>query len=133
MSETAAEKHAFREALRLRRCLVPADGFYQWRSTGPKQKQPFSIGMADDSAFAFAGLWESWVDPNGSVVESCTIVTTTPNDVVADVHNRMPAILKADDSDLWLDSHIKNPARLTDCLKPFDASPDEEISRQHSS
>jgi putative SOS response-associated peptidase YedK len=122
MSETAAHKPAFREALCLRRCLIPADGFYEWRSIG-KQKQPFSIGMTDDSAFAFAGLWESWVDPNGGVVETCTILTTKPNPVVADVHGRMPAILKVGDYDRWLDSRVKDPALVTDCLKPFDACP----------
>jgi putative SOS response-associated peptidase YedK len=78
MSETAADRPAFRDALRLRRCLIPTDAFYEWQSKGPKQKLPFSICMADDS-LAFAGLWESWVDPNNNVVESCTILTTTPN------------------------------------------------------
>ena len=68
-SETATVKLAFRDALRLRRCLIPADGFYEWQQIGPKQKQPFSIGMADDSMFAFAGLWESWVSPKGDTVE----------------------------------------------------------------
>jgi putative SOS response-associated peptidase YedK len=92
MSETAAEKPAFRDSLRLRRCLVPADSFCEWQSSGPKQKQPFSIGMADDSLFAFAGLWESWVDASGAVIKTCTILTTKPNALVADIHNRMPAI-----------------------------------------
>jgi len=122
MSETASEKPAFREALRLRRCLIPADGFYEWRSMGPRQKQPFSIGMADHSVFAFAGLWESWVDGNGGFVESCTILTTKPNAVVADVHSRMPVILKLSDYDLWLDPGVTNPLKITDCLKPFDAN-----------
>ena len=133
MSETASEKPAFREALRLRRCLIPADGFYEWRSITPTQKQPFSIGMADDSLFAFAGLWESWLDPSVGLVETCTILTTKPNSLVADVHNRMPVILKADDYDLWLDPRIKNPALVVGCLKPFDANLNEEISGQHSS
>jgi len=70
MSETAIDKPAFRDALRLRRCVIPADSFYEWQSIGSKQKQPFSIGMADDSTFAFAGLWESWSDPRGNVVET---------------------------------------------------------------
>ena len=103
MAETVAEKPAFRDALRLRRCLIPASAFYEWQSSGPKHKQPFSIGMADDWVFAFAGLWESWVDPNGKVVESRTILTTKPNSLVADVHLRMPAILKREDYQLWLD------------------------------
>jgi putative SOS response-associated peptidase YedK len=122
MSETAAEKPAFREALRLRRCLIPADGFYEWSSIGSKQKQPFSIGMANDSVFAFAGLWESWMDSKDGVVETCTILTTKPNVLVADVHGRMPAILKAEDYDLWLDPRVKSPAQVARCLQPFDAA-----------
>ena len=120
MSETAAEKPAFRDVLRLRRCLIPVDSFYEWQSIGPKQKQPFSIGMADDSLFAFAGLWERRSDSSGNIVETCTILTTKPNAVVADVHDRMPVILKPDHYDLWLDSKIRNASFLADCLKPFD-------------
>jgi putative SOS response-associated peptidase YedK len=121
MSETAAERPAFREALRLRRCLIPADSFYEWKLTGAKQKQPFSIGMADESVFSFAGLWERWIDSGGEAVETCTILTTSPNAVVVDVHNRMPVILKPEDYELWLDPCIRNPALVADCLKPFDA------------
>src|SRR5579872_5767184 len=120
MSETAAEKPAFRDALRLRRCLIPASSFYEWRRNGAKQKQPFSIGMADDSAFAFAGLWESWTDPRGDVVETCSILTTTPNALVAEVHNRMPVILRVEDYARWLDPSINNRSLLCDYLKPFD-------------
>ena len=122
MSETVAEKPAFRDALRLRRCLIPADAFYEWQSSTPKHKQPFSIGMADDSVFAFAGLWETWPSPNGNLVETCTILTTKPNALVADVHNRMPAILNRDDYELWLDPHFRNPSLVSQCLRPFDAS-----------
>jgi putative SOS response-associated peptidase YedK len=121
MSETATEKPAFRDAMRLRRCLIPADGFYEWRTLGPKAKQPFSIGLVDDSVFAFAGLWERWRDPSGELVETCSILTTKPNSLVADVHDRMPVILSAADYDLWLDPGITNPERVVDCLKPFDA------------
>jgi putative SOS response-associated peptidase YedK len=122
MSETAADKPAFRGALRLRRCLIPADCFYEWQSMGSKQKQPFSIGMAEDSTFAFAGLWERWQDPGGEIIETCTILTTKPNALVADVHDRMPVILKADDYDLWLDPTVRNPALVAACFKPFDAT-----------
>lgn len=122
MSETAADKPAFRDALRLRRCLIPADSFYEWQSIGPKHKQPFSIGMADDSVFAFAGLWESWVGAKGDVIETCAILTTTPNALVADVHRRMPAILKRDDYDRWLDPSIKTPSAVSPCLAPFNAA-----------
>ena len=122
MSETAAGKPAFRDALRLRRCLLPADSFYEWQSIGPKHKQPFSIGMADDSVFAFAGLWESWVGAKGDVIETCTILTTTPNALVADVHRRMPAILKRNDYARWLDPRIKTASAVSACLAPFDAA-----------
>ena len=120
MSETAADKPAFRDAMRRRRCLIPADGFYEWQKLGPKQKQPYSFGMIDDAVFAFAGLWERWREPAGEVVETCTILTTKPNSLVADVHDRMPAILKPEDYDLWLDPGMTNVALLADCFKPFD-------------
>jgi putative SOS response-associated peptidase YedK len=120
MSETAAGKPAFRAALRLRRCLIPVDSFYEWQSIGPTQKQPFSIGMADDSVFAFAGLWESWADAKGDVIESCTILTTAPNALVADVHNRMPVILRVEEYADWLDPRINNPSLVRASLKPFD-------------
>jgi putative SOS response-associated peptidase YedK len=121
MSETAAEKPAFRDALRRRRCLIPADSFYEWEKIGPKEKQPYNFGMIDDSVFGFAGLWERWRDPAGNVVETCSILTVKPNSLVADVHDRMPAILRAEDYDLWLDPGVTDAARVTDCLKPFDA------------
>src|SRR5579863_6706080 len=119
MSETAAEKPAFRDAMRRRRCLVPADGFYEWKKIGPKEKLPYNFSMTDDSVFAFAGLWECWRDPDGEFVETCTILTTKPNLLVADVHDRMPAILRTEDYDLWLDPGVKEAARVTDCLQPF--------------
>ena len=106
MSEIVAEKPAFRDAMRRRRCLIPADAFYEWQRIGRKEKQPYSIGMMDDSVFAFAGLWDRWPDPAGEVVETCTILTTKPNSLVAEVHDRMPVILKSDDYDLarpWRD------------------------------
>jgi len=121
MAETASSKPAFSEAMKRRRCLIPADAFYEWRKLGPKQKQPYSFGMADDSVFAFAGLWERWKNANNEIVESCTILTTTPNALVSDIHNRMPAILRAQDYDLWLDPGIREPARVADLLVPFDA------------
>jgi len=122
MSESAAEKPTFREAMKQRRCLVPVDAFYEWKKFGPKDKQPYSIALQDESTFAFAGLWERWRDPaDKSVVETFTILTTEPNSLVADVHNRMPVIISADDYDLWLDPGITDPARVADCLKSFDA------------
>jgi putative SOS response-associated peptidase YedK len=94
MSETAAEKPAFRDAIRWRRCLIPADGFYEWKRFGSKEKQPYNFGMADDSPFAFAGLWERWRAEDNKAIETCTILTTKPNSLVADIHDRMPLILR---------------------------------------
>ena len=121
VSETAAEKPLFRDAMRRRRCLIPADGFYEWKKIGPKKKQPYNIGLADDGLFAFAGLWDRWKDPSEKTVESCTILTTEANALLKDIHDRMPVILRPDDYDLWLDPGITNPERVIDLLKPFDA------------
>jgi putative SOS response-associated peptidase YedK len=120
MSETAAAKPAFRDAMKRRRCLIPAEGFYEWQRVGKKEKQPYSFGMIDDSVFAFAGLWERWRDSIGEPVETCTILTTTPNLLVANVHDRMPVILESEDYDLWLDPGMTDAAQVADCLKPFD-------------
>lgn len=122
MSETAAEKPAFRDAIKRRRCLIPADGFYEWKRIGPKGKQPYNFGLATGSVFAFAGLWDRWRDPKSNIVETCTILTTRPNSLVAHVHDRMPAILGVEDYDCWLDPGITDAKAVVDCLKPFDAS-----------
>ena len=119
-SETAATKSAFRESMKFRRCLVPADGFYEWLRTG-KTKQPFCFEVNDGELFAFAGFWDRWRDPNGQWIKSCSILTTPPNVVTAAVHDRMPAILRKDDYDLWLDPEMTNISTLSDLLKPFDA------------
>ncbi len=122
MSETAAEKPAFRGAMRRRRCLIPADGFYEWKGSGPGEKQPYQFGMADGAPFAFAGLSERWLAPDQQTLESCTILTTRPNSLVFDVHDRMPAILAPEDYDLWLDPGIRDPKRVLNCLRPLDPS-----------
>jgi putative SOS response-associated peptidase YedK len=119
--ETAAEKPVFRESMKKRRCLIPADGFYEWKKIGPKKKQAFNIGMADDGLFAFAGLWDRWKGPNNKVIESCTILTTDANALLKDIHDRMPVIIEKDDYDLWLDPGMTDPAKVSDLLKPFDA------------
>jgi putative SOS response-associated peptidase YedK len=121
MAETAAEKPAFRDAISRRRCLIPADGFYEWKKIGSKEKQAYNFGLTNGSVFAFAGLWDRWRDPKNNVVESCTILTTQPNALVADVHNRMPAILSPDDYERWLDPGITDVSEVAECLKPFDA------------
>ncbi len=119
-SETITEKPAYREAFKHRRCLIPADGFYEWKKEG-KAKQPFSFCMADDSIFAMAAIWERWKGPQGDLLESCSILTTAPNALLKDVHDRMPVILRPEDYDLWLDPGMKKVEALADLLKPFDA------------
>jgi putative SOS response-associated peptidase YedK len=120
-SETVTSTPAFREAFQSRRCLIPADGFYEW-VRAEKAKQPFHFGMADDSLFAFAGLWDRWRDPSGQVLESCSILTTSPNSLLADVHDRMPVILSPEHYDLWLDPEFRREEALQAILRPFDAS-----------
>lgn len=120
VAETAAEKPVFRDAVRRRRCLVPADGFYEWKKINAKEKQAYNIRMADDSVFAFAGLWERWKNPAGGVIVSCTILTTEANAKLKEIHDRMPVILKPEDYDLWLDPGVTNPERVAELLKPFD-------------
>jgi putative SOS response-associated peptidase YedK len=119
-SETAATKPAFRDALKSRRCLIPADGFYEWQKAG-KTKQPYCFEVNDGQLFAFAGIWEKWKHPSGNLIETCSILTTTPNAVTATVHDRMPVILDPDNYDLWLDPGMKNTEAVTEMLEPFDA------------
>jgi putative SOS response-associated peptidase YedK len=123
-SETCAEKSSFRTPLEKRRCLVTADGFYEWKKIGTGKsaaKQPYLFTMNDDSAFAFAGIWETWKSPDGVVIESCSILTTTPNELTKDVHDRMPVILSPEQYDLWLDPGFSNTQELCAMLKPCDA------------
>jgi putative SOS response-associated peptidase YedK len=117
-AETAADRPAFREAMRQRRCLIPADGFYEWKRAG-KEKLPFCFTLADDAVFAFAGLWEQWRSPQGQTVESCAILTTAPNELVREVHDRMPVILAPDAYDLWLDPGFRRVSELQPLLKPY--------------
>jgi len=118
-SETVAQKPAFRAAFRQRRCLVLADGFYEWQKQAGS-KQPFFIRLADGRPFAFAGLWEHWDGPEGAV-ESCTILTTEPNDLIRPLHNRMPIILPPTDYALWLDRSVQEPRQLQPLLRPYPA------------
>jgi putative SOS response-associated peptidase YedK len=120
-SETASTKPAFAEALKNRSCLIPADGFYEWKRTGTT-KQPFCFEVNEGELFAFAGLWEGWKDKNGTWVKTCTILTTAPNAVTSSIHDRMPVILGRESYDLWLDPVITNVAAVCDLLKPYDAS-----------
>ena len=119
-SETAGTKPAFRDALKSRRCLIPADGFYEWQKTG-KEKQPYCFEVADGELFAFAGIWDRWRDPDSNIVETCSILTTSPNAVTSAVHDRMPVILDPDSYDLWLDPGMRNVTTASDLLKPYNA------------
>jgi putative SOS response-associated peptidase YedK len=120
-SETITEKPAFRSAFRDRRCLVMADGFYEWRRDG-RSKQPFYIARKDREPLAFAGLWEMWrPGGGGEVVESCTIITTSSNELVRPFHERMPAILDSEDFDLWLGGGVEDRQRLLELLRPYPA------------
>ena len=119
-AESVHEKPAFRRAFRRRRCLIPADGFYEWQKTGGK-KQPYFIRMADGQPLCFAGLWETWTDPEGEPLESCTILTTDANDDLHPIHHRMPVILLPDRYDPWLDPAARDPTLLRDYLKPLPA------------
>jgi putative SOS response-associated peptidase YedK len=117
-AESLATRPAFRAAFRYRRCLVPADGFYEWRQEG-RRKQPYFFRLPGDQLFAFAGLWESWVGPDGSEVESCTIITTEANDEVRPFHDRMPVILTRDSFERWLTLEEDHLASLMSLLQPF--------------
>lgn len=119
-SETAATLSAFRDAFKLRRCLIPADGFYEWQQRNG-DRQPYCFEVNQGELFAFAGLWDRWRDPSGQWVGSCSILTTTPNAMTANVHDRMPVILQKDDYDLWLDPGMKETATVSELLRPFDA------------
>ncbi len=119
-AETVAERPAYRRALQRRRCLILADGFYEWRKEGPR-KIPMRITLKSGQPFAFAGLWESWKNPEGLWVKSCTIITTEPNEVMAPIHNRMPVILRRDAESLWVDPKAEDLTALVGLLAPYPA------------
>jgi putative SOS response-associated peptidase YedK len=114
-AETIADKPAFRNAFRRHHCLVPADSFYEWKAIG-KRKQPYCIGMADHTLFGMAGLWEHWQNSAGETVETVTIITTNANELVGQLHDRMPLIIQPGDYGAWLDA--SNPKGV-ELLKPF--------------
>jgi putative SOS response-associated peptidase YedK len=120
-SETLAEKPSFRSAYRRRRCLILADGFYEWQKNSDKSKTPIYIQLKTGLPFAFAGLWEQWFSPHGDQVLSCTIITTGPNELMAPIHNRMPVILPPEAYDHWLAPEEQRPQELQPLLKPFPA------------
>jgi putative SOS response-associated peptidase YedK len=118
-AETLADKPSFRTALRRHRCLLPADGFYEWKQTPSGAKQPLHIGMKDAAPFGLAGLFERWLSPAGEVLDTCTIITTQANALLAPLHDRMPVIIAPVAFDRWLD--VANEEDLTDLFAPFPA------------
>lgn len=119
-AETLAEKPSFKRLLRSRRCLVPADGFYEWKKEHGS-KTPMYITLKDGSPFAFAGLWDLWHSPDGQQLRTCTLITTEPNAVVAPIHDRMPVILTPDAREMWLDNSIQDEHALLPLLSPYPA------------
>jgi putative SOS response-associated peptidase YedK len=119
-AESVAAKPAYRGAFRRHRCLVVADGFYEWRQSDG-QKQPYYICMHDHRPFAFAGLWDHWTDPEQATIESCVILTTQANAIVRPLHDRMPVILAAAEYSRWLDPNVQEAAALTPLLDPYPA------------
>jgi putative SOS response-associated peptidase YedK len=120
-AETITTSPTYREAIKCRRCLVPAEWFYEWRKVDAKTKQPYAIAMKDDSLFAFAGLWDTWKDKEtGKALETYTVITTDPNELMEPIHNRMPVILHRGDYERWL--AVADPAQLpVDLLRPYPA------------
>ncbi len=121
-SETVAEKPSFRQAFKHRRCLVVADGFYEWQRTeGKSKKQPYYFHLKENAPFAFAGLWEKWQSSEDETIETCTILTTVANELLEPIHDRMPVILQPNDWEVWLDQehNFAKPNILQSLLKPY--------------
>lgn len=124
-SETVSEKQAFRHAIKYRRCIIPVSGFYEWDHSVGHHKQPYFIRMVDHAAMCLAGIWESWKAPDGSLLETFAILTTSANRLVAPLHDRMPVILHPDAHALWLSKNMHDPHQLQQLYTPF---PAEEIT-----
>ena len=120
--ETLAEKPSFRGGFKYKRCLILADGFYEWKAAASsKTKTPYYIHMKDHRPFALAGLWDIWNSPEGDSLRTCTIITTEPNELMSALHNRMPVILDPNDYNLWLDPAPQTPEKLIHLIKSFPA------------
>ena len=124
-AETLAEKPSFRSAFKRRRCLVLADGFYEWEKLETK-KQPYYFQLRDKQPFAFAGLWEEWHSPENEKIASCTIITTNANELLQSIHNRMPVILEQPDYEQWLDPKLQKTELLQKLLQPYQ---DEKMTK----
>ena len=117
-AETIADRPAFREPFESRRCLIPADGFYEWAKEG-RVKAPYCFTLADDTTFAFAGIWDCWTNSQSAQLQTCSILTTSANLLVSSIHDRMPVILHKTSYDLWLDPGFRKIEPLLDLLKPY--------------
>jgi putative SOS response-associated peptidase YedK len=119
-AETLIDKPSFRNAYKKKRCLIVADSFYEWKRIDSKTKIPMRIKLKSNELFSMAGLWENWKSPDGKSIYSCSVITTSPNALVQDIHDRMPVILKPDDEKYWLDPSITDTTKLNPLLKPLD-------------
>jgi putative SOS response-associated peptidase YedK len=119
-AETVAEKPTFRSSMKYKRCLIAADSFYEWKKIGT-DKQPMRIQLLNEKIFSFAGLYEVWSNQRGDVVHSCSIITTSSNELMKDIHDRMPVILRREDEHLWLDQDLNEPEKLRHLLVPYPA------------
>jgi putative SOS response-associated peptidase YedK len=120
-AETLAEKPSFRHAFKHRRCLIIADSFYEWKKGSNKTKTPIRIKLKSNDLFAMAGIWERWKSPEGNSLFSCSIITTTPNELMKDIHDRMPVILNKEDEQEWLDPSLNDVSKVSHLLKPLAA------------
>ncbi|WP_139492904.1 SOS response-associated peptidase [Brevibacillus dissolubilis] len=120
-SETIREKPAFKRLFTRKRCIIPADGFYEWKQTGDG-KQPMRIMLTDGGLFSMAALYDTWENPDGQQLHTCTVITTKPNDIVADIHDRMPVILRPEDEAIWLDRENADEDLLQSLLVPYESS-----------
>jgi len=122
-AETLAQKPTFSRPLKTQRCIIPANGFYEWKQDIVRRsKTPFYINLRSGRPMGFAGLYDTWKSKEGKIITSCTIITTKPNDLLGQLHNRMPAILEPNSREVWLDKTIQEPGELMPLLKPYDAS-----------
>lgn len=120
-AETVAVKPSFRDAFKKRRCLIVADGFYEWQKI-EKGKKPFHISLRSAEPFGFAGLYETWMSPENKPIKTCTIITTDANDLLKPIHDRMPVIVPKDKEAIWMDRGASDPRELSAILKPYPAA-----------